>query len=135
MTQIWDRLWVGSLVDAERLAKGNPNGINTVITLCEQCPASKQPGINYLQISIVDEEPVLVGQFDKVIDAISENIRWGTILVHCGVGISRAPSMAAAWMHAVGYKDIDAAIEEVRMKRPIINPSRVLFNSIRRHLQ
>jgi hypothetical protein len=134
MTQIWERLWVGSLVDAKRLAKGNPNGIDTVITLCEQCPASKSRGVNYMQIPIEDEAPVPVGKFDKVIDAISENIRWGTVLVHCGVGISRAPSMAAAWMAAVGYRNLDAALVEIKRLRTFINPSDILLESIRRHL-
>jgi protein-tyrosine phosphatase len=67
-------------------------------------------------------------------DAIRKNIRWGTVLLHCGVGLSRAPTMTAAWMHCVGYRNIDAAIEEIRAVRSIINPSKVLLQSIRRHL-
>jgi hypothetical protein len=30
MTQVWERLFVGSLADAEDLAGGNPSGITTV---------------------------------------------------------------------------------------------------------
>jgi protein-tyrosine phosphatase len=135
MTQIWERLWVGSLMDAKRIAKGNPNGIDTVISLCEQCVTSKRKGVNYIHIPIEDEEPVPVGQFDKVMDAIAENIRWGTVLLHCGVGISRAPTMTAAWMHVVGYCNIDTAIAKIELLRPEINPSKVLFNSMQEHLQ
>ncbi len=134
MTRIWERLWVGGLTDAERLAKGNPNHIDTVISLCEECVASKRRGVGYVHISITDDCPLPVGKFDSVIDAIAENVRWGTVLVNCGVGISRAPAMTAAWMHCVGYRNIDAAIEEIRKTRPIINPSKVLLQSIRRHL-
>jgi protein-tyrosine phosphatase len=135
MTHIWQRLWLGSLRDAQGLAKANPNGIDTVISLCENSVASKRPGVAYVHIPIADEEPVPVGDFDSIMDAIAENVRWGTILVHCGVGISRAPSMTAAWMHVVGYKHIDAAIEEVRQVRPFIAPSTVLLNSVKEHLQ
>ncbi len=134
MTQIWERLWVGGLTDAERLVKGNPNDINTVISLCEECIASKRHGVNYIRIPVADDRPIPIGKFDSIIDAIAENVRWGTVLVNCGVGISRAPTMTAAWMHVVGYKDINAAIEEIRQVRPIINPSKILFESIRRHL-
>jgi protein-tyrosine phosphatase len=134
MTQIWERLWIGGLTDAERLVKGNPNHIDTVISLCEECIVSKLHGMNYIQISIEDDRPIPVGKFDAVMDAIAENIRWGTVLLHCGVGLSRAPCLAAGWMAAVGYKNIDAAIFEIERLRPIINPSDILFKSIRRHL-
>jgi len=137
MTQVWERLFLGGLNDAKRLAKAkaNPNLVDTVISLCEGCVTSKRPGANYVHIPIEDEQPVPVGDFDRIIDAIAENIRWGTVLVHCGVGISRAPSLTAAWMHVVGYKNIDAAIEEIRKVRPFISPSKVLLNSVKEHLK
>lgn len=135
MTQVWERLFVGGLNDAKRLAKANPNHIDTVISLCEGCVPTKRPGVNYVHIPIEDGEPVPVGHFDRVMDAIAENIRWGTVLVHCGVGISRAPSITAAWMHVVGYKNLDAAIEEIRAMRPFISPSTILLSSVKEHLQ
>lgn len=135
MTHVWTRLFLGGLTDAQRLAKENPNHIGTVISLCEACVASKRHGVNYVHIPIEDDQPVPVGHFDRIMDAIAENVRWGTVLLHCGVGISRAPSMTAAWMHVVGYMNIDAAIEEIRQMRPIIDPSIVLLNSVKEHLQ
>ena len=134
MTQIWERLFLGGLTDAKLLAKWNPNNIDTVISLCETCVTSERPGVNYVHIPIEDEEPVPVRHFDRIMDAIAENIRWGTVLVHCGVGISRAPSLTAAWMHVVGYKNIDAAIEEIRKVRPFIAPSKTLLSSVKEHL-
>jgi protein-tyrosine phosphatase len=134
MTQIWERLYIGGLTDAERLSKGNPNHIDTVISLCEECVTSKRRGVNYVHIPIEDDRPVPVGNFDFVMDAIAENIRWGTLLLHCGVGISRAPTMTAAWMHCVGYRNIDAAIEEIRAMRSFIAPSTILLESVKEHL-
>jgi protein-tyrosine phosphatase len=134
MTKIWERLFIGGLTDAQRLAKGNPNGIDSVISLCEECITSKRHGVNYIHLPIQDDRPIPVGQFDKIMDSIAENIKWGTVLLHCGVGLSRAPSLAAAYMHVVGYKDIDVAISEIERLRPIIAPSKVLLQSIRRHL-
>jgi protein-tyrosine phosphatase len=131
MTQIWERLFVGGLTDAERLARGNPNNIDTVISLCEECVASKRPGVNYIRIAIEDDYPLPVGQFDSIIDAIAENIRWGTVLLHCGVGLSRSPCLAAAYMHCVGYRNVDAAIEEIRAMRSFINPSQILLKSVK----
>jgi protein-tyrosine phosphatase len=92
---------------------------------------AKRPGVNYVLLPIQDDQPIPVGKFDAVIDAIAENIRWGTVLVNCGVGISRAPTLTAAWMHCVGYRNIDAAIEEIRAVRSFINPSQILLKSVK----
>ena len=134
MTQIWERLFLGNLADAQRLSRRNSNRIATVISLSEQCVEKKAAGVRYIHLPIEDDEPVPVHQFDAVMDALALNIRQGNVLVHCGVGISRAPSLTAAYLHRVGYKHIDAAIEEIRQVRPIIEPSTTLLDSIRRHL-
>jgi protein-tyrosine phosphatase len=134
ITKIWERLFVGAKDDAEHLAKANPHGIDCVLSLCDVPVAHRRPGINYLHLPIEDEQPVSVGQFDAVMDAIAENVRWGRVLVHCGVGISRAPIMTAAFMASVGYKHIDAALAEIRKVRSI-SPSTILLNSVKGHLK
>jgi len=135
MTRIWERLFLGSLADAEDLAEANPHSISTVISLCEVCVASQRRGVNYLNIPIEADRPVPLGQFDRVMDAIGENIRWGTVLIHCRECISRAPSCTAAWMAAVGYKNLDAALAEIKHVRLFISPSDTLLDSLRRHLK
>jgi protein-tyrosine phosphatase len=135
MTRIWERLFIGSLADAEKLAAGNPSDITSVVSLSELPVTSKRRDINYLHLPIEDDEPVSVREFDRILDAISENIRWGTVLLHCASGISRAPSMAAAYMNAVGYKHIDAAIAEIQKARPFIHPSNVLLNNLKENLR
>jgi protein-tyrosine phosphatase len=134
-TQVWERLWLGGLSDAETLAEGNPHCITTVVSLSEIPVENKRRGICYLHLAVEDAEPVPVRQFDAIMDALSENIRWGTVLLHCSLGISRAPSMAAAYMAACGYRGIDAAIKEIRQMRPFISPSNILLNSLKEHLQ
>jgi protein-tyrosine phosphatase len=135
MTRIWERLWIGALADAERLAKANPHHINTVISLCEACADSKRQAVNYMHFFAKDDRPVTIGQFDAVIDAIAENVRRGTVLVHCMEGMCRAPSFAAAYMFCVGFKNLDGALAEIERLRPFISPPGILFDSIRSHLQ
>lgn len=134
-TRIWERLWVGGLADAEVLAAGNPHGIATVISLSEFPAEAHCKGVNYLHFPFHDGLPIPVRKFDAILDAIEENIRWGTVLLHCSVGVSRAPSLAASWMATVGYKNLNAAVDEIRRVRPLIDPSKILLDSIRRHLQ
>jgi dual specificity phosphatase 12 len=135
MTKIWERLYIGGIADAEELADGNPSGITTVISLCEVPVAAKCRGINYLHLPIADDEPVPVQQFDRILDSLYENCRWGTVLLHCSLGISRAPSLAAAYMDAVGCMGIAAAINQIRKVRPFIHPSSTLLKSLKEHLR
>ena|ERR1035441_2106271 len=135
MTQIWERLFIGSLADAEELAAGNPHRITTVVSLSEVAVRTRREDMNYVHLPIEDDVPVPVRHFYGVMDAIRKNIRWGTVLLHCGVGVSRAPSLAAAYMVTVGYKGIDAALDEIRRVRPFIHPSTVLVESLKEHLR
>lgn len=124
--QIWERLYIGNFVDAERLSRSNPFGFTSVITLCEEPVKRRNPAIN-LHFPIGDGAPIASVPFDGIIDAIAENIRWGTLLLHCGSGISRAPILAAAWMHVAGYKEIDGSLREIAGLRPIIAPSEIYW--------
>jgi protein-tyrosine phosphatase len=135
MTQVWERLFIGGIADAEELADGNPSGIATVISLSEIPVGARRRGIDYLHLPVEDDEPVPIRQFDAIMDALTENIRWGTVLLHCGVGVSRAPSLAAAYMDAVGCMNMDAALKAIRKLRPFISPSTVLVSSLKEHLQ
>jgi protein-tyrosine phosphatase len=135
MTHIWERLWLGSLLDAEELAVANLHRITTVISLCEACVAAKRRDVCYVHIPIEDAEPVPAHKFDAIINAIAHNMRRGAVLVHCSEGISRAPSLTAAYMHRVGYRDIDSALAEIKLLRPIANPSKTLFDSVKEHLK
>ena len=103
-TQVWERLFVGSLEDAEALAGSNPLGVTTVVTLCREKVQKGTPDINYIHFPLRDARPIPVGHFDEIIDALGENLRWGKVLIHSVAGASRAPILAAAWMHVVAAR-------------------------------
>jgi len=131
LTQVWERLFLAGRDNAEYLVRLNPFGITAVVSLCEEKVLRRNPGVNYVHVPIADATPIPVGQFDAIIDAVAENIRWGTVLLHCTAGGSRSPIMTAAWMHVVGYKNIDAALVEIKKLRPIISPSPILLASVK----
>ena len=135
VTKIWDRLFLGSLLDAERLGRGNPLGISAVISLSETAPCNTRREITYIHVPIDDAQPIPVNQFDAIMRAIADHIRSGKVLIHCGSGVSRAPVITAAWMHLAGHKNFDAALEEIAALRPFINPSAVLLASVKAHLR
>jgi len=133
ITQVWERLFIGSFKDAEALAEANPLGIETVITLCEKPMLRRNPTIHYVHIPIADATPIPHGRYEQVLDAIYEGI-CGNVLLHCVGGMSRTPVIAALWMHRCGCKNIDSALEEIAKLRPGIDPSPILLLSIREHL-
>ncbi len=135
MTQIWERLFIGCIADAEGLSRENPYRIETVISLCEQCIENKAANVRYIHVPLEDNELVPVRQFNAVMDAIAVNIRSGNVLVHCAAGFSRSPVLTAAYMHRVGYKHFDAALGEIERLRPIIDPSKILVNSVKEYLR
>ena len=134
MTRIWARLYLGSIDDAEALAKSNLHGIRTVLSVCREPVCTRANGVKYLQIPVEDGRRIPIARFDAVIDAVSENIRWGKVLVHCLAGLSRSPIIVASWMHVVGYKNIDAALAEINRLRPI-DPSPSLLRSVKEALR
>ena len=134
MTRVWERLFVGNLQDAERLARKNPSGIDTVITLCEQSVEDKAAGVRYIHLPIEDDEAVPSDQFEAVMDSIAVNIQDGNVLVHCALGLSRSPTLTAAYMHRVGYKHFNFSLAEIEQLRPIVEPSETLRSRVKETL-
>src|SRR5450759_5000874 len=131
ITKIWWRLYLGSMFDAQRLAKANPHGLSHVVSLSENAPITTHSEITYVHLPVEDEIAIPPARFNAIMDTISNNIRRGKVLVHCGSGVSRAPVMLAAYLHRVGYADFDAALEEIAELRPIVSPSAILLAGVR----
>jgi len=130
MTQVWERLFIGGIGDAGALAESNQLGVTTVIALCRKPVRAKAEGINYLRFPIINARPLPFGRLDAIIDAMWENIRWGTVLLVSHSGTTSAPMIAATWMHVVGCKGIDAALADIR-KRYTIEPNLNLLKSVK----
>src|SRR5450759_825273 len=135
ITKIWWRLYLGSMFDAQRLAKTNPHGLTHVVSLSENAPITTHSKVTYVHLPVEDELAIPPARFNAIMDAISNNIRRGRLLVHCGSGISRGPIMAAAYLHCVGYKEFDAALQDIALLRGFISPSATLLASVRGLLQ
>lgn len=133
MTQIWERLYLGSLKDAEQLARSNPHNITTVITLCRQQVAHRAAKVTYIHLPIPDSSPISSQKFEDIMFAIGIGVGRGNLLVHCQEGINRSPILIAAWMDRCGYTAIQKALSEIaKLKR--LSPSRTLLSSVKQLL-
>ncbi len=130
MTRIWERLYLGSLKDAEKLARSNPQRISTVISLCREQLVQRTPKITYIQIPIRDSSPISEQKFNDIMFAIAIGVRRGNLLVHCLAGMNRSPILIAAWLDRCGYAGIDKALSQIGELRDLV-PSRALLASVR----
>ena len=129
MTKIWERIYLGSLKDAERLARSNSQRIATVISLCPERVVGRDPKITYIHLPIPDSRPISAQKFEDILFAIAIGVRRGNVLVHCREGLNRSPILTAAWMDRCGYADVDKALAEIARKRDLA-PSRTLLTSV-----
>ena len=134
MTRIWERLYLGSLKDAEQLARSNPRRIATVVSLHEDQAIQRAPKLTYMHIPIEDARPISLQKFEDIMFAIAIGVRRGNLLVHCLQGMNRSPIMIAAWMDRCGYAEFEKALSEIAKLRDLA-PSRTLLTSVRGYLR
>ena len=125
---------MGGLRNAKSLHTANPNQIATVITLCQQPVFRRAASIRYLHYPIRDARPVRIAWLNAILTSIEEGMARGSVLVHCGAGLSRAPMVVAAFLDRMGLFSFDAALRYIEQLRPAIAPSAVLAESISREL-
>jgi len=133
VTRIWERLYVGSLKDAEQLARSNPRRIATVVSLCKDQAVHRGPKLTYMHIPIADAHPISQQKFEDIMFAIAIGVRRGNLLVHCLQGMNRSPIMIAAWMDRCGYAEAEKALSEIAKLRDLA-PSPTLLTSVKGYL-
>ena len=130
VTKIWERLYLGSLKDAEQLARSNPQGITTVVSLCRERIVHRTSKITYIHIPIADSRPISALKFEDNMFAVAIGVRRGNLLVHCLAGKSRSPILVAAWLDRCGYAGIDKALSQIAELRDLA-PSDTLLASVK----
>ena len=135
VTAVTTRLLLGRAADAEQLAKDNPHQVQTVITLCEKGVKRRAAGIRYLHFPVRDAQPIPIALLNAILEAIYQAVAEGTVLVHCHFGLSRAPTLIAAYFDSIGFLRFMEAIRYLEELRPAIAPSPVLVHTIAHELQ
>jgi hypothetical protein len=86
----------------------------------------------YLYLPTVDDTPPSVEDLERGAAFIaSEMAQGGQVYVHCGSGIGRAATMAAAYLVTTGLTP-DGAWDEIRVARPFIRPTPPQLEALRR---
>lgn len=76
----------------------------------------------YLYLPTIDDRPPSLAHLEAGVAFMLEEIRrGGSVYVHCGAGVGRAPTMAAAYLVRTGLTP-EEAWAKIREVRPFIRP-------------
>jgi predicted protein tyrosine phosphatase len=87
---------------------------------------------HYLYLPTPDDEAPTLEQLHAGVDFIGERVARGEgVYIHCGSGVGRAPTVAAAYLISTGLTP-DQAWARIRATRPFIRPTAVQVELIER---
>jgi protein tyrosine phosphatase (PTP) superfamily phosphohydrolase (DUF442 family) len=122
VSQITPQLHVGGQYRRRGWPRLAARGITAVVNLrteFDDAAAGIAPQ-RYLHLPTVDDTPPALEQLRQGADFIAEEIaRGGAVYVHCGAGVGRAPTTAAAYLVSTGLTP-DETWARIRAVRPFI---------------
>jgi hypothetical protein len=124
VSQITPQLHVGGQYRSQGWPRLAARGITAVVNMrieFDDGEAGIAPA-RYLYLPTVDDHPPTLAHLRQGVAFMTEEIaRGGGVYVHCGSGIGRAATMAAAYLVGAG-KTVDEAWQMIREKRPFVRP-------------
>ena len=125
VSEITPHLHVGGQYRRRGWPRLQARGITAVIDLRVEFD-DKDAGIappHYLHLPVPDDHAPALEQLQAGIEFIAEEIhQGGSVYIHCGSGIGRAATMAAAYLISTGLT-ADEAWAEIAAVRPFIRPT------------
>jgi protein-tyrosine phosphatase len=100
------RLWRGAAPSRDGYASLAANGVTRVIDLRAEDDVDVDTawlasiGIEYVRLPVRDGQIPSRAEVERFLDAVRTSD--GTVFVHCGAGVGRTGTMAAAWLVASG---------------------------------
>ncbi len=132
MDFITAQLAVGSRLEAEQgptLAAQGIEAVLSLVPLARPAPVTRQ-----LSLAIQDRVEIPGALIDEALDFLVHQTAHGRrTLVHCEMGISRSPALAAAYLHRTQGLDLAEAFSRVQVLRPNAEPHPALLASLVRH--
>jgi predicted protein tyrosine phosphatase len=124
VSQVTPQLHVGGQYRRRGCRRLSERGVTAVVNMRTEFD-DEAAGIaprRYLYLPTVDDKPPSLEHLHTGVDFIVEEVsRGGGVYVHCGAGVGRAPTLAAAYLVSTGLTS-DEAWARIREVRPFIRP-------------
>lgn len=128
MTEILPNLWLGNLdatYDLEFLREANITHVLSIIEIDHSTHALVTKGVIHMRIRMYDsdEEPIY-NVFPTACNFIEDALKHGgAVYVHCLMGISRSPTLVAAYLMKTRGMGVEEVLEFLVARRPIVCPN------------
>lgn len=125
-SEVTPLLHIGGQQYPNGMAELEARGIRAVVNLRKEFDdtAAGVATDNYLHLLITDNTAPSQEQLQRGVEFIAGQIERGNgVYIHCGVGVGRAPTVAAAYLVSTGMSP-DEAWAKLRAVRPFIWPNR-----------
>ncbi len=132
VSQLSPQLYVGGQHRGRGWTKLRSWGVTAVVNLRAEFDdlAARVAPDRYLHLPTDDDQAPTLQQLESGVAFIAQEIeRGGSVYVHCGSGVGRAPTLVAAYLVYSGLPP-DQAWARIRCVRPFIRPTRVQFSRI-----
>ncbi len=127
-THVIDNIYLGSAFNAASYRILKKLDIKIIINVTHEISkyhtGANSTKFTYHQYGIYDNNKTSIeDKLDEIYNTITEYDKNTNILVHCFMGASRSVSVVIYYLMKSKNFSLDVAIEYLRNKRPIINPS------------
>jgi len=125
-SEILPFLFIGNQRDAANRERLTELGVTHILNVTSHLPQHfENDGITYKRLPATDNGSQNLKQyFSEAINFIEcarkEN---GKVLVHCQAGVSRSPTIVAAYLLATSYQSLTEAFTTIKDRRPIVAPN------------
>lgn len=103
-------------------------GFSAILNVAAQSSYEPPEGIEYRKIPLKDDGSNDCDEIDRAVDSLHELIQQGhRVLVHCRAGVSRSPSVVAAYLAKYEGHTLNSAMEVVKNSRRIADPGDELW--------
>jgi len=123
-SEVTPQLYVGGQHYPKGYAEMLDKGITGIVNMREDYHSDIEKGVEgqkHLHLVTKDNTPPKLEDLKRGAEFIREEINaGGKVYVHCGVGVGRAPTMAAAYLIITGLSP-DEALSKIREVRPFVH--------------
>jgi hypothetical protein len=133
--EIISGVWLGNSYNARNWQELEKLGIRSVLNIAWDLDYKVSPNVFPVKVGLVDGPGNRYAAFSLAVKTLEELIKMGTVLIHCHEGVSRSPTILAAYMvknHLA--KNLDDAFNLIAAKRPQINPKKVMMELAKDYL-
>lgn len=126
MTKIWDKLFLGTLYNAEQLSHSNPYGIRCLVNCTDERINWAPAGVSEpkaIQLDHLDGTPYPIPKIWWACAWINSYIGSSPVLIACHAGCSRSPGITLAYLmrSGMGYQEALFLLQSLRPQIQIAN--------------